>query len=190
MIASAQTIRKMRPVEPFHERTAHNGMTFGVGPAGYDVRIAEDVYLEPGEFQLASTVERFSMPSSHLAKVTDKSTWARLGLTVQNTVIEPGWRGYLTLELTNHSPRRLWVKAGSPIAQIIFLQLDEPTDSPYAGRYQDQEAGAQPARLVQAGAHHEIAATPESDARYVEALGSSEGHRKDAPMELAAGDAG
>lgn len=148
MIASAQTLRRLRPIAPFHERTAHNGMTFGLGPAGYDVRIAESITLLPGEFCLASTVERFAMPDDYLAMVADKSTWARRGIAVQHTVIEPGWRGFLTLELTNHSADTIAIIAGDPIAQIVFHQLDVPTDSPYDGRYQDQEAGPQPARSL------------------------------------------
>lgn len=148
MIASAQTLRRLQPITPFHERTAHNGMTFGLGPAGYDVRIAESITLLPGEFCLASTVERFSIPDNYLAMVADKSTWARRGIAVQHTVIEPGWRGFLTLELTNHSADAIIIVAGDPIAQIVFHQLDAPTDSPYSGRYQDQESGPQPARSL------------------------------------------
>jgi dCTP deaminase len=63
-------------------------------------------------------------------------------LTVQNTVIEPGWRGYLTLELTNHGPNRLEIPAGSPIAQIIFEMLDEPTEQPYRGPVSEPAARA------------------------------------------------
>lgn len=144
----AQTIRKLRPIEPFCERTVHNGMTYGLGPAGYDVRIAETLVLLPGEFMLASTIERFDMPNDILAVVHDKSSWARRGLTVQNTIIEPGWRGFLTLELTNHSDSVIYIDEGSPIAQIIFHRLEEPTEIPYQGRYQDQEAGPQPARYA------------------------------------------
>jgi dCTP deaminase len=138
MILSAQSIRRRCPVDPFHERTVSHGKTFGLSSAGYDVRIREAVILRPGDFALASTVERFTMPDDLLARVADKSSWARKGLTVQNTVIEPGWRGYLTLELANHGPNRLVIEAGSPIAQIIFELLDEPTEQPYRGRYQNQ----------------------------------------------------
>jgi dCTP deaminase len=144
MIIPAQTLRKIRPIEPFHERTQHNGMTYGLGPAGYDVRIAET--LTVGRFALASTVERFSIPNDVLAQVCDKSTWARRGIAVQNTIIEPGWRGHLTIELTNHSDISIEIKAGDPIAQIIFFRLEEPTRLPYAGKYQDQERGPQTAR--------------------------------------------
>lgn len=138
MILSAQSIRFRRPVFPFYERTVLNGMTFGLSSAGYDVRIRERVVLRPGDFALASTVERFTMPNDLIARVADKSSWARKGLAVQNTVIEPGWTGWLTLELTNHGPNPLKILEGSPIAQIIFELLDEPTEQPYAGKYQHQ----------------------------------------------------
>lgn len=142
-VLSGQTIRKRGIFFPFHERTKHNGMTFGLGPSGYDVRIAESVSLGIKEnFILASTVEHFSMPDDCLAYVKDKSTWARQFLFLQNTVIEPGWRGHLTLELTYEGRGPLFIEAGTPIAQIVFHMLDEPTEQPYNGKYQDQRAGA------------------------------------------------
>lgn len=148
MILSAQSIRAAHILEPFTERTRAYGLTFGIGPAGYDVRVAENINLSPEvTFALASTVERFTMPDDVLAVVHDKSTWARKGLAIQNTVIEPGWRGYLTLELSLHTKEFLHIPAGCPIAQIIFHWLDFATDKPYAGKYQDQPAGAQPALL-------------------------------------------
>lgn len=147
MIASAQTLRRLRPVEPFSERTTFCGMSYGVSAAGYDVRTAEGHKLAPGAFTLASTVERFTMPDTLLGIVHDKSTWARMGIAVQNTVIEPGWAGYLTLELTNHSDTEIWIPEGSPIAQIVFHLLDQATDQPYQGKYQNQEAGPQQARF-------------------------------------------
>ena len=88
------------------------------------------------------------MPADVIAFVHDKSTWARRGLAAQNTVIEPGWSGFLTLELTNHGHETLSLRAGMPIAQVVFHRLMEPTDAPYSGRYQDQAEGPQPARLL------------------------------------------
>lgn len=81
-VLSAQSIRKREIFNPFHERTVHNGMTFGLGPSGYDVRIAEKINLSnslygPQAFTLASTVEHFTMPSDCIGYVKDKSTWAR-----------------------------------------------------------------------------------------------------------------
>lgn len=151
MILSGQSIRERGLLTPFHERTKAHGMTFGVGPAGYDVRIDTRVELEPGAFALAATLERFDMDIDILGIVHDKSTWARRGLALQNTVIEPGWRGYLTIELSNHGNERLVIEAGTPIAQIIFHVLDRPADKPYTGRYQDQAHGAQRAKLLTEG---------------------------------------
>lgn len=143
-VLSCHALRVIRPVEPFVERTVHNGMTYGVSYAGYDVRIRESLQLDPGCFSLASTVERFVTPNDCLGIVHDKSTWARRGLAVQNTVIEPGWVGYLTLELTNHGPETLYLREGDPICQIVYHKLDQPVRG-YTGKYQDQ-----PARPVEA----------------------------------------
>lgn len=146
MILSGRTIQELQIMNPFYGRTKHNGMTFGCGPAGYDVRVEFDDtgeqkhrLLYPGEFILASTIERFKMPQNVLGIVHDKSTWARLGMACQNTVIEPGWEGWLTLELTNHGTKDLDIKRGMPIAQVIFHFVDNATS--YKGKYQNQKRG-------------------------------------------------
>lgn len=158
-VLSAQTIRAYvhrgsHMIEPFVDRTSSHGMTYGLGPAGYDIRAAEDVDILPGGFVLGSSMERFQMPNNVLAYVKDKSSWARKGLCVQNTVIEPGWEGYLTLEYTNHLDRidadglrhnNIRIRRGMPIAQIIFHALDRPTNQPYDGKYQNQAPGPQEA---------------------------------------------
>jgi len=152
MILSAQTIRRYCEehdlISPFHERTKYEGMTFGLSSAGYDVRVEfalNSIFsyrvLNPGDFILASTIERFKMPNDLIASVADKSSWARRGLAVQNTIIEPGWAGWLTLELTNHGRETLRIEKGMAIAQIVFQRLDFPTDQPYEGKYQDQRRG-------------------------------------------------
>ena len=173
MILSAQTIRRLctpphtqadRPlVSPFYERTVSRGKTFGLSAAGYDVRVVLNVgdlfrfsvpkrsywdgEYNPGHtFTLAATMEHLAMPYDVLGVVHDKSSWARRGLTVQNTVIEPGWRGFLTLELVYHGESELIVREGDPIAQIVFHRLDESTRHPYKGKYQDQQYGPQEAR--------------------------------------------
>lgn len=77
-----------------------HGVSHGLSEAGYDIRIKQDVVLHPlRRFALASTIEYFQMPDNLVGVVHDKSTWARRKLSVQNTCIEPGWCGYLTLEL-------------------------------------------------------------------------------------------
>lgn len=148
MILSGQSIRARGIFAPFNERTTFEGMTFGLGPAGYDVRLAETVTVYPNEFVLGSTIEHFTMPDDLLAMVADKSTLARQGICVQNTVIEPGWKGFLTIEITNHHNHRpKTLNAGTPIAQIIFHVLDYPAERPYTGKYQDQTSGPQAARF-------------------------------------------
>lgn len=152
MILSAQTIRALQPITPFVERGVIRGRSYGLSSAGYDIRCAETITLLPGDFELASSIERFAMPNDVLGLVKDKSSWARLGLSAFNTVIEPGWAGYLTLELKNQRVDDvLHIKAGDPIAQIIFMRLDTATDQPYRGKYQDQEAGPQGARFEKDG---------------------------------------
>ena len=156
MILPAQHIRRRclhyQLITPFEERakiTLADGrsVTYGLGPASYDVRVAEDLLLYAGgPGVLGSTIERFSMPDDLQGIVHDKSSWARRFLLAQNTLIDPGWRGYLTLELTNNSANDIYIRSGDPIAQIAFHMLLEPTEQPYAGKYQDQEAGAQPPR--------------------------------------------
>jgi dCTP deaminase len=157
MILSAQSIwKRCHPVragvpsllDPAVERDRFRGTSCGLSPAGYDLRLVlgsdeAEHWLAPGEFLLAATLERFTMPNDLLGLVHDKSTWARRGLSVFNTVIEPGWRGYLTLELVNHGLNTIHLVAGQGIAQVVFHLLDQPTEAPYPddGKYQDQDYG-------------------------------------------------
>jgi dCTP deaminase len=163
VILSAQSIRR-RCLEytpplivPFCERTeSPSGLTFGLGPASYDVRIDQDTIIPkpPHGAIRASTIECFNVHNDLAGLVKGKSTWARLGLSVFNTLIDPGWiptephklGNYLTLELANHSDVEIRIARGEPIAQIVFELLDQPTEQPYAGKYQNQERGPQPAR--------------------------------------------
>lgn len=147
MIASDGTIRFYKPVEPFVEKTVAFGMTYGLGSAGYDIRIAESMVIYAHGFALASSVEHFNMPPELLGIVHDKSTWSRLGLAVQNCVIEPGWRGHLTFELSNHSSKQIRIHQGMPIAQIVFHLLNRIPQCLYNGKYQDQPPGPQEAKF-------------------------------------------
>lgn len=141
---------------PDHKISEH-GVSYGLGEAGYDIRIKQDITfyrllgLIPmvkvvdgnqvshhlGKFTLASAIEKFNMSPSCVAIVHDKSTWARRALSVFNTVIEPGWKGYLTLELVYHGRKKLHIPAGSGIAQVLFHLVQEPAN--YNGKYQNQE---------------------------------------------------
>jgi len=145
MILSGQSIRERMLVNPCVERSKAHGL----GPAGYDIRIDKTVILRPGDFALAATIEHFALDADVLAVVHDKSTWARKGLSVFNTIAEPGWRGWLTLELKNQGHDNLTIEAGCPIAQMIFHLLDRVAEKPYSGRYQDAPQGATPAKLLE-----------------------------------------
>jgi dCTP deaminase len=138
---SGASIRRRRIITPYEPRTVFHGLSYGESLAGYDVRLAHAVELIAGHTVLGVTLEHFDMPTDLLGRVHDKSTWARLGVHVQNTVIEPGWRGYLTLELTYlplvGAASLPQPGAGFPIAQIIFEELDRPVDA-YRGKYQNQ----------------------------------------------------
>ena len=137
-------------------KVREHGVTHGASEAGYDIRIQQEIRFlvdyggrrtvtivdgllstaNPGTFTLASAIEEFQMPNHLVGIVHDKSTWARQGLSVFNTVIEPGWNGFLTLELVYHGNEDLIIPAGSGIAQVIFHDVSDPVQ--YNGRYQNQ----------------------------------------------------
>src|SRR5690606_22503889 len=134
----------------FVERGVYRGRSFGLSSAGYDIRVkhflnavgepVDSVEMVHGDFILASSLERIKMPNDLICIVHDKSSWAREGLALQNTVLEPGWEGYITLELSFHRYNHLVkIKSGDPIAQLIFHKLSAPTEQPYSGKYQNQE---------------------------------------------------
>ena len=156
-VLSFQSIMNANIFNPCYNKTIDEktNLSYGCGAASYDIRLAEDIDLYEGLVTLASATERFIMPSDVCGVVHDKSSLARAGILVQNTFIDPGWRGYLTLEISYHqltdSPnitKSLKLTAGMPIAQIVFHRLDEITHRPYSGQYQDQQAGAQPSNLT------------------------------------------
>lgn len=151
MVVNGETLKKLCPVLPFiceKIKDSKSGTSYGLGEAGYDVRIKQDIEfiqndkvvvdgtLYDGHFTLASTLEEFFMPKDCVAIVHDKSTWARQGLSVFNTVIEPGWKGFLTLELNYCGFKGLHIPAGSGIAQVVFHKL--VNNAAYDGKYQNQ----------------------------------------------------
>ena len=156
MIVNGSKLTATKPVTPFYDRkiAGPGGVSFGLSEAGYDITIAQSVTLFPfRRFRLASTIERFAMPRDMVAIIHDKSTWARRGLSVFNTVAEPGWHGWLTLELVYHGWGILRIPAGAGIAQAIFHRLEEPADYGF-GKYQDQENHPVRARSSMADPHH------------------------------------
>ncbi len=150
MILAAQQIRELRLVTPFFNRTIKDGMSYGLGPAGYDLRIqcvGGGMMLVPGQFGLANTLEQIKLPNDIMGQIVDKSSWARQGLSLFNTVFDPGWEGYPTLELVNLGSKAITIQNGMPIAQMIFMYLSVDTTQPYIGKYQNQEQEPVEARL-------------------------------------------
>lgn len=138
MIVNGQALLRAAPIKSMlTEKQRAHGVSHGLGEAGYDIRIRQEIVLNSEHrFTLASTVEEFDMPEGLVGIVHDKSTWARRGLSVFNTVIEPGWKGFLTLELVYHGTIPLYIPAGAGIAQVLFHQLAQR--AAYAGKYQNQ----------------------------------------------------
>jgi dCTP deaminase len=102
---------------------------------------ADYILLPPNSFLLGVSKEKFNMPRNLTGIVSNKSTYARIGLDCFTTVIEAGWRGYLVLEFSNNTPFHLKVSANQGIAQILFEESTEDCAKCYddrGGKYQDQ----------------------------------------------------
>ena len=101
----------------------------------------DHVLIPPNSFALCETVEYVSMPRDYLAICVGKSTYARCGIIVNVTPIEPEWRGKITLEISNTTPLPAKIYANEGIAQLIFLKGERICAKSYAdkrGKYQDQ----------------------------------------------------
>ena len=86
---------------------------------------------------LAHSIEKIVVPENYLGICLGKSSYARIGLLVNTTPAEPGWRGNLVIELTNLSPWKIELRIGEGIAQMLFLKLTEKAT--YQGRWQNQK---------------------------------------------------
>ena len=148
-VLSAQTIRMLclqsKLVEPFVDRTVHNlhNLSYGLSGASYDVRIDQDLLLNKGDFCLASTMEHVNIPLDVMCIVHDKSSLIRRGIAVQNSLLDPGFKGHVTLEISHHGPEYFQFHKGMPVAQLVFHKLDHPTEQGYNGKYQNQPRGPQ-----------------------------------------------
>lgn len=166
-------------IEPFVADQVRDGVvSYGVSSYGYDIRVADefkvftDVHsvvvdpkafdarsfvdiqgdhciIPPNSFALARTLEYFRIPSDVLVVCVGKSTYARCGIIVNVTPLEPEWCGHLTLEISNTTPLPAKIYAKEGIAQLLFFRGEEVPALTYAGRqgkYQGQE-GVTPPRL-------------------------------------------
>lgn len=142
-------------------------ISYGVSSFGYDARLAGDfmvptggmldpkhpdicrweshkssntLIIPPHGFVLARTVERFKMPDDVMAICVGKSTYARNGLIVNVTPLEPGWEGHVTLELSNTTDLPSVVYVGEGICQFVFFRGERPsvTYSDRGGKYMNQ----------------------------------------------------
>jgi dCTP deaminase len=110
-----------------------------VDPKEFDDRSFVDIHedvciIPPNSFALARTLEYFRIPRDVLVVCLGKSTYARCGIIVNVTPLEPTWEGYLTLEISNTTPLPAKIYAGEGIAQLLFLEGDEEPQVAYADR--------------------------------------------------------
>ncbi len=106
-----------------------------------DLTAKDHVIIPPNSFALAETVEVFDIPRDVLVVCVGKSTYARCGIIVNVTPLEPEWRGKVTLEISNTTPLPAKVYANEGLAQMLFLKADRVCAVSYAdksGKYQDQ----------------------------------------------------
>lgn len=160
-----------RMIDPFEDGQVREGViSYGLSSYGYDIRVAPEfkvftnvhnVIVDPKEFDdrsfvdvneaeciippnsfaLARTQEYFRIPREVLAICVGKSTYARCGIVVNVTPLEPTWEGYLTLEISNTTPLPAKIYGGEGIAQLLFLEGDAAPAVTYAdrkGKYQNQ----------------------------------------------------
>ncbi len=158
-------------IEPFMDRQARqNVISYGLSSYGYDVRIADEFkiftnvfgavvdpkrfdpqsfvdfrgevcVIPPNSFALGRTVEYFRIPRNVLCTCLGKSTYARCGIIVNVTPLEPEWEGHITIEISNTTPLPAKIYANEGIAQILFFESAEECEISYAdrkGKYQSQ----------------------------------------------------
>lgn len=109
----------------------------------YDELESSPLIVPPGCFILTTTLERVEIPDDLVARVVGRSSLGRLGISVHQTAgfVDPGFRGQITLELSNHGPTDISLSAGHRICQIVFDDLTSPAENPYGhekSQYQDQ----------------------------------------------------
>ena len=169
MAQSHRMIEPFEPGQ-VREANGHRIVSYGTSSYGYDIRCSDEFkiftninstivdpkqfdegsfvdfkggvcIIPPNSFALARTIEYFRIPRSVLTVCLGKSTYARCGIIVNVTPLEPEWEGYVTLEFSNTTPLPAKIYANEGIAQVLFLQGDEPCERSYAdkkGKYLKQ----------------------------------------------------
>jgi dCTP deaminase len=159
-------------IRPFNRDQVSGGIiSYGVSSYGYDMRVADefkiftgdsntvidpknfnmDSFIDfkgdvctvpPNSFALGRSVEYFRIPREVLAICLGKSTYARCGIVINVTPLEPEWEGYVTIEISNTAPLPAKIYANEGIAQILFIEGSEICERSYAdkaGKYQAQK---------------------------------------------------
>jgi len=157
-------VSKNKMISPFKSKQVRkNKISFGLSSYGYDARVSNEFkiftnvnseivdpknfkssnfitkkssecIIPPNSFVLARTVEYFKIPKDILVICLGKSTYARCGIIVNVTPLEPGWEGYVTLEFSNTTPLPANIYANEGVAQFIFLKGNEVPEVTYADR--------------------------------------------------------
>jgi len=169
VIKSDKWIRRMAAshnmIEPFEpgqvrEVDGRKIVSYGTSSYGYDIRCSREFkiftninstivdftgdvcIIPPNSFALARTVEFFRIPRNVLVVCLGKSTYARCGIIVNVTPLEPEWEGHVTLEFSNTTPLPAKIYANEGVAQVIFFESDEVCEMSYkdrGGKYQGQQ---------------------------------------------------
>ena len=102
----------------------------------------ECAVIPPNSFALARSVEHFVIPRNAIGICFGKTTYARCGIVVNVTILQPDWRGIVTLEISNTAPLPAKIYANEGLCQVAFFDSDELCEISYAdlnGKYQDQQ---------------------------------------------------
>ena len=157
-------VSEHKMISPFEDKQIReNKISYGLSSFGYDARVSNEFkiftnvnseivdpknfkasnfvtknvsecIIPPNSFVLASTVEYFRIPNNVLVVCLGKSTYARCGIIVNVTPLEPGWEGHVTLEFSNTTPLPAKVYANEGVAQFIFLKGNETPETTYSDR--------------------------------------------------------
>ena len=159
-----EMVRTHNMISPFEDKQVRGTkISYGLSSFGYDARVSnefkiftnvnseiidpknfkqnnfiskngEECIIPPNSFVLSSTVEYFKIPNNIMVICLGKSTYARCGIIVNVTPLEPSWEGHVTLELSNTTPLPAKIYANEGVAQFVFLKGNEKPDITYADR--------------------------------------------------------
>ncbi len=107
--------------------------------AGYDLHLAMETAIPAGKHQLAATMERVELPDDLTGTLHIRSSLARAGILASLALVDPGFRGQLTISLYNAGTETFRMSKGDKFVQMVLHTLGTKTDRPYRGRYQDSQ---------------------------------------------------